>query len=192
MHITVKGKHFDVTDALNTYASDRLNKISRYFDSVISADVTLSTERNWHIAEVTVFGNGFDMRGEERTKDMYNSIDRVIEKLERQLKKKKAKVTKRRPSRSPQAVPPAEMLMAPEPERESGHMDSVDKFAPRVDLVKSYRAYELTIDEAIKQMEAKGHEFFAFLNADNDRINVIYKRKRGYGLVDPRIDDGEE
>ena len=89
MQITVKGKQIDLTDSLKNYASEKMSKMSRYFDHMISAEVCLSIERNWHVAEITVFGEGFDMRGEEKSTDMYNSIDRVVEKLERQLKKQK-------------------------------------------------------------------------------------------------------
>lgn len=190
MNIKIKGIHFDVSEALDAYTYDRLAKMSKLSDNLISADVTLATERNWHIAEITVYGNGFDMHGQEKSKDMYSSIDRVIEKLERQLKKKKGKRSRssRRPSRSPSSAEPA----VPLEETPKKHVEAGDKFAPRVDFVKSYLAYELTIDEAIKQMEAKGHDFYAFLNAENGRVNVIYKRDRGYGLVDPRIEDAEE
>lgn len=189
MNIKIKGIHFDVSEALDAYTYERLEKMSKLSDNLISADVTLATERNWHIAEITVYGNGFDMHGQEKTKDMYSSIDRVTEKLERQLKKKKGKRSRssRRPSRSPASAEPMEAV-----DEAKKHVKAGDKFAPRVDFVKSYLAYELTIDEAIKQMEAKGHDFFAFLNAENGRVNVIYKRDRGYGLVDPRVEDPEE
>ncbi len=188
MQVTVKGKHFDVTEALKSYASDRITKISRYFDTVISADVTLSTERNWHIAEVTVFASGFDMRGEERTKDMYNSIDRVIEKLERQIKKQKGKVVQRRPSRT--GPDPIEAMELPPPKpRVASTPDRNDLYAPRVDHVNSYLAEPMTIEEAIKDMEAQGHEFYAFLNSECDRINVVYKRDPHYGLIDPRLEE---
>ncbi|MCA9794753.1 MAG: ribosome-associated translation inhibitor RaiA [Candidatus Eremiobacteraeota bacterium] len=189
MQVTVKGKHFDVTEALKVYANEKVTKISRYFDHVISADVTLSTERNWHIAEVTVFGQGFDMRGEERTKDMYNSIDRVIDKLERQIKKQKGKVVARRPSRSGGGAAP-EVEAAPATPKKKAEAE-VDRYAPRVDHVNSYLAEPMTIEEAIKDMEAHGHEFLAFLNVECDRINVVYKRERGYGLIDPRIEEAE-
>ena len=145
MQISVSGKNFDVTDALKEYAETRLRKVSRYFDHIITANVTLSTERNWHIADVTVFGKNVDMRGEERSKDMYHSIDAVVEKLERQIKKAKGKVQDR----------------GRQPGREAGPEPA--------------------------EMEELGHEFFPFHNDENGRINIVYKRDRGYGLIDPRI-----
>ncbi len=194
MQITVKGKQIDLTDSLKNHANERISKISRYFDHIISAEVCLSIERNWHVAEITVFGEGFDMRGEEKSTDMYNSIDRVIEKLERQLKKKKGKKANRHSARGPSAPPP------PVPGKASGtekkkkkaadsSMDDASLYAPRVEHVHSFYAPSLSIEEAIKEMESAGHEFYAFFNEEKRRVNVVYKKKKGYGLLDPRLED---
>jgi len=180
MQISVSGKNFDVSDALKEYAQSRLIKVSRYFDHIITANVTLSTERNWHIADVTVFGKGFEMRGEERSKDMYHSIDAVVEKLERQIKKQKGKLSDhgRQTVREGGSVAVEEAPPA---------TDAGKQFKPRVDTVKSYAAEAMTLDQAIKEMEELGQEFYAFQNDENGRINVVFKKDRGYGLVDPRI-----
>ena len=187
MQITVKGKGFDVTEALRSHATHRADKMTRYSDGVITVEVTLTTERNWHIAEVTLFGKGFDMRGEEKTKDMFHSIDRVIDKLERQLKKQREKTTNHRARTSDSAEP--EPIPSP-------------RVAPRVGLRKRIlpthpgstkptvtQVQPLTLEQAIKEMEAHGYSFYCFLNEDVDRINVVHKTSKGYGLVDPRIED---
>lgn len=184
MQISVSGKNFDVSDALKEHAQTRLTKISRYFDHIITANVTLSTERNWHLAEVTVFGKGVDMRGEERSKDMYHSIDAVVEKLERQIKKAKGKVIDRGrqiPGRVEGAAPAS---------GEAAAVKAEDRqFQPRVETVKSYVAEPMTLEQAIKEMEELGSEFYAFHNDENGRVNVVFKKDRGYGLMDPRIED---
>ncbi len=193
MQITVKGKQIDLTDSLKSYASEKMSKISRYFDHIISAEVCLSVERNWHIAEVTVFGEGFDMRGEEKSKDMYNSIDRVIEKLERQLKKQKGKVAVRHSARGP-AAPALDSATPSSSEGEkkgggNGTLLDESLYAPRVEHVQSFYARSLSIEEAIKEMESAGRDFYAFFNEDRRRVNIVYKRKKGYGLMDPRLED---
>lgn len=185
MQISVSGKNFDVSDALKEYAETRLSKISRYFDHILTANVTLSTERNWHIAEVTVFGKGVDMRGEERSKDMYHSIDAVVEKLERQVKKQKGKVIDRGRHTKSEGGGVA-VVEAPTAVREEG---GGLRLQPRVDSVKSYVAEPMTLEQAIKEMEELGHEFHPFCNDENGRINVVYKKDRGYGLIDPRLED---
>lgn len=193
MQITVKGKQIDLTDSLKHYVNEKMGKIPRYFDHIISAEVCLSIERNWHVAEVNLFGEGFDMRGEEKSKDMYNSIDRVIEKLERQLKKQKGKVAARHSARGPSAPePPDDGANVEELEKKpssNGSAKSASPYAPRVEQVHSFYARSLSIEEAIKEMESAGHEFYAFFNEDRRRINVVFKRKKGYGLLDPRLED---
>lgn len=193
MQVTVKGKQIDLTDSLKHYVNEKMSKIPRYFDHIISAEVCLSLERNWHVAEVTVFGEGFDMRGEEKSKDMYNSIDRVIEKLERQLKKQKGKVGVRHSARGPSAPPPPAEGPSGDFDRKAsannGHGADESLYAPRVEHVHSFYARSLSIEEAIKEMESAGHEFYAFFNEDRRRVNVVFKRKKGYGLLDPRLED---
>lgn len=196
MQIIVKGKQIDLTDSLKHYVNEKMGKIPRYFDHIISAEVCLSLERNWHVAQVTVFGEGFDMRGEEKSKDMYNSIDRVIEKLERQLKKQKGKIAVRDSARGP-AMPgkldqeEQKSDSAKKPTSSSGRQDQADAsmYAPKVEQVHSFYARSLSIEEAIKEMESAGHEFYAFFNEDRRRINVVFKKKKGYGLLDPRLED---
>jgi putative sigma-54 modulation protein len=193
LQVTVKGKQIDLTDSLKHYVNEKMSKIPRYFDHIISAEVCLSLERNWHVAQVTVFGEGFDMRGEEKSKDMYNSIDRVIEKLERQLKKQKGKVAVRDSARGP-SMPelPGDASTAVEGERKASQNGGTDKaslYAPKVEHVHSFYARSLSIEEAIKEMESAGHEFYAFFNEDRRRVNVVFKRKKGYGLLDPRLED---
>lgn len=196
MQVTVKGKQIDLTDSLKHYVNEKMSKIPRYFDHIISAEVCLSLERNWHVAQVTVFGEGFDMRGEEKSKDMYNSIDRVIEKLERQLKKQKGKVAVRDSARGPAAP---ELAVAASSKidqtKRSTNEDAIDHatsdslYAPKVEQVHSFYARSLSIEEAIKEMESSGHEFYAFFNEDRRRVNIVFKKKKGYGLLDPRLED---
>ena len=192
MQITVKGKQMDLTDSLKNYASEKMGKMSRYFDHMISAEVCLSIERNWHVAEITVFGEGFDMRGEEKSTDMYNSIDRVIEKLERQLKKQKGKQERRKSARGPAAPAMSTMTVGSEVKPKKSQkvsMDDESLYAPRVDHVHTFFARSLSIEMAIKEMEESAHDFYAFYNEDKRRVNIVFKKKKGYGLLDPRLED---
>ena len=85
MQIIFSGKHVEVTPALKRYAESKLNKLDRFFDGVQEIHMVESTTRNQHIVEVTLKANGTLIRAEERSADMYTSIDLVIDKLERQL-----------------------------------------------------------------------------------------------------------
>ncbi|MBI2123433.1 MAG: ribosome-associated translation inhibitor RaiA, partial [Armatimonadetes bacterium] len=92
MQVIVQGKHLDVTPALREYAQEKVGKISRYFDQVQEAQVVLSVERRdsvgkAQVVEVTVWGDGLVLRGEEASQDMYASIDLVFDKLRKQIEK---------------------------------------------------------------------------------------------------------
>src|SRR5690606_13640839 len=97
MQIVVKGKNIKVTPALRDYAEKKVNKILGFFDEVAGGrtEVMLRTEREHHIVEVTVTVNGLILRGEEATNDMYASIDGVVDKIERQIRKYKTRINRK-------------------------------------------------------------------------------------------------
>ncbi len=185
MQLTVKGKNFQVTDALKSYAEKRIDKIVRFMDTIISAEVTMSTERNWHIVEVTVYGNGFVLRGEERNNDMYTSIDKVLDKLEIQVKKEKGK-HKSRAAKARKHVD-EEFFQVESPRGEDSEVkeEHIIMEEPLVIRVPMINSKMMTIEEAIKEMEALDFSFFVFNNGQTDTINVIYRRKDGFGVIDP-------
>lgn len=190
MQIVVKGKNLNVTDALREYAEERIRKMTRHFDGIISADVTLSTERNWHIVEVTVYASGFMLRGEDRTNDMYATIDLVLEKLEKQLKKQKGKWEKRQRA---QKLEEMEFFRVESPrgiDRDEDERELVLQ-EPRVVRVPMLFQKPMTIEEAIKEMEALDFSFLVFINEKTDVLNVLYRRKNGFGLIDPAFEREE-
>ena len=95
MHVTVTFRHMDPTDALKEFAEDKLARIQKYLDWPLDANVVLSTERFQHVAEVSATVRGGTFNGAERSEDMYVSIDRAVEKLERQVVKFKEKMQRR-------------------------------------------------------------------------------------------------
>ena len=93
---TVRGKNIEITPSLKDYVEKRVGKITKYFDDVGEISVLLTVSKGRHIVEVTVpIPGGVLLRGEEATMDMYTSIDLVVEKLERQIRKQKTRLAKR-------------------------------------------------------------------------------------------------
>lgn len=173
MNIIVRGKNIDVTTALKEYVEKRVSKLDKYFDGIEEAQATLIVEKDTHRVEVTVPVNGIILRGEEETGDMYNSIDRVIEKIEKQIAKYKTKLSKQ--LRNTPFV--TETLAATQIKQAS---------EPEVKKTKRFAVKPMPIDEAIMQMNLIGHNFFVFSNAETEEVNVVYKRKDGnYGLIEP-------
>ncbi|EQD40877.1 sigma 54 modulation protein/ribosomal protein S30EA, partial [mine drainage metagenome] len=93
MEIVVRSRDIEVTAALRAHVARKVRKLDRLLEGKGDgpAEVRLAVERGRHIAEVTMPLNGFLLRGEERGDDMYASVDHVIQKLERQLKKLRAR-----------------------------------------------------------------------------------------------------
>ena len=92
MQIIIKGKNLDVSEALEKYATKKVEKLAKYFPALREAVIAFSIQKNQRIVEVTIEGEGVLLRGEERTDSMYASIDLVVEKLEKQLKRYKGKI----------------------------------------------------------------------------------------------------
>jgi len=178
MRIIVKGKNMEVTDALQRYAEKKVEKLEKYFQNIKEAIVTQSTQRNWHIVEVMLEGDGIVLRGEVRSDSMYASIDQVVEKLEKQVKRFKSKLTERvHPDEPPKELAAQIPIMPPEP---------IEELPPRIVRTKRFPLDPMSPDEAAMQMEMLGHNFFMFMNADTEQVNVIYRRQDGdYGLLEP-------
>ena len=171
MKITVRGKNMEVTSALRDYVEKRLTKLEKFNDHLLDGNATLSVTKDRHRIEVTIPLNGWLLRGEEETEDMYSSIDLVFEKLERQINKYKSKINKKAKTESIK--------------------DSVDNAAggyeePQVLRTKRFAIKPMSVEEAIMQMNLLGHGFFVFSNAETEEVNVVYKRNDGnFGHIEP-------
>lgn len=187
MQMIVKGKNLEMTKALRTYAEDKVRRLERYLDRVIKAEIELFVEKNPKIAnsqcvEVTVFTSGPIIRARECAADMYQAIDLVYEKLERQVKKLHGRRIDRshntRHNHSARlATPLAEQK---EEEQEEPSLEA------KIVKIKSFPLKPMTPEEAALQMDLVGHDFFVFINAETDRTSVVYRRKDGnYGLIEP-------
>ncbi|QYJ14888.1 Ribosome hibernation promotion factor [Rubrobacter xylanophilus DSM 9941] len=186
MEIVVKGRNIPVTDSLESYAIEKVERVRKFFDddrSVARAEVELIHERNpaiadSEVAETTLFINGAVLKAREASEDMYASIDRMSDKLERQVKRYRGRQLDRWHGRlknheSTKAEP--QTLLAEEEDVE-----------PRIVRTKQFQMKPMSAEEAVLQMELLDHDFFVFTNADTGDINVVYRRRDGnYGLIEP-------
>lgn len=173
MRIITSGKNMEITDALRDTIERKLGKLGKFFHKDTEAQVTLNVEKNRHIIEVTIPFDGVLIRAEESTDDMYTSIDKAVDKLERQISKHKTKLEKR--------FRGSKMLFE---NIEAAEKEDPDR--PKVVRTKRFAMKPMPVEEAILQMELLGHSFFVFSNGDTEEVNVVYKRKDGnYGLIEP-------
>ena len=93
MEVVIKGRHLEITDALRSHIEHKISKIERYINKITEVDIILSVEKYRHMAEITFIAKGIKLNGKEITNDMYSSIDKVMDKIEKQVKKRKEIVT---------------------------------------------------------------------------------------------------
>jgi putative sigma-54 modulation protein len=187
MNIVIRSKNFELNDSIRAYTEEKVSRLKRYFDQVESAEVTLKVERNKsiennHRVEVTLRANGQVIRAEEATVSMYSSIDVVVEKLERQLKKYKRKLyaSLRKDKRDFQ-----EKLAAGEPG--SGDGRSRYRVDEEIKIVRTKKVpmKPMSPEEAALQLELLGHDFHVFRMPDTGHFAVVYRRHDGdYGLIE--------
>lgn len=179
LDIRIKSRNIELTDALREYTLDKIKKVRKYFDGILEMEVELTYEKNPsisqnHIAEVTVFTKGPLIRAVVASPDMYASIDQVVDKLERQIKKYKGKLIDR--TQQPRSTEPVADL---DNNSRSGR-------EPKIVKVKQFAVKPMTPEEAALQMELLGHDFYVFTNSETEEINVVYRRKDdNYGLIEP-------
>jgi putative sigma-54 modulation protein len=169
MNIILHAKQMELTDNLKEYAEEKIGKFSKYLSNITEATVTLSVEKYRHKAEVLMKANGSLIQAECITDEMYASIDEVVEKLERQVKKHKEKLVSKRKGREK----PGETFISEEP-------------VPTIIKSRSFDTKPMSIEEAAMQMELLKRDFFIFTNAASGQINVLHKRKDGnVGHIEP-------
>lgn len=185
MELSINVHNLDLTPRLEQYVAKKTDRLDRYMPTLVETTVDL-TEQNARnimerqVAQITVRDKrGVILRAEERSGDIFASIDAVIDKIHRQISRYRGKQQQK---------------------RRRGQQDSVDDFALAEPLPieaieeedrsvvrhKRFSLRPMSVDEAADQMELLGHDFFVFFNGAEDEINVLYRRRDGnYGLLLP-------
>lgn len=175
MNFIISGKNIDVTEGLRTAVQDKLGKLERYFTEDTEIIVTLSVEKERQKIEVTIPVKGNIIRSEQVSNDMYVSIDLVEEVIERQLRKYKNKIIQKEQE-------PGNF------QQEFVEKDYEDDGDIKIIRTKRFGFKPMYPEDACVQMELLGHNFYVFLNAETEEVNVVYKRKNNtYGLIEPEF-----
>lgn len=197
MQFAVTFRHMEPTDALKSYAKERMERVRKYLPDPISCHVVLSTERHNHRIDVTFqLHNGLAVAGHETTENMYSSIDLCIAKIERQVRKYKGKLEgmKARPHHV-QALPWSHSIVSEafngvggEGNGHSVPTSAHDANSPTPDFqvmkTEKFHAQPMSVADAIVQMNLL-HEAFLVFRHDNGQVAVVYKREDGgYGLIE--------
>ena len=179
MRLHVKGKNVEVTDAIHDYAERKLGKLAPQLADPTRVELELAVERNPsiadnHVAEATIWTKGPVLRAREASGDMKASIDLLVEKLERQVKRyrQKRRHEHERHERANGAVP--------------GTVSIPSQEGVMIVKTKQFVLHAMSPEEAVEQLELIGHDFFVFRSDESGEINVVYRRRDGdYGVIEP-------
>jgi putative sigma-54 modulation protein len=176
MDITTR--RYQLTPEIREHAEKRVQKLNRYFDHIQEVHVVLAQEKHRQIAEVTVSANGAELTSREESHDMLSSIDKVVERLEKQIKKFNARLKDRKDRRTVASGVPVEEEELPEVEPE-------DAFSPVVVRGRQFHQQPATVEEAIRVLREQDHEFLLFKNSKTGKVSLVHIRPDGnVGLVE--------
>jgi putative sigma-54 modulation protein len=184
MQLIVQGKNIQVTDRLRDYVETKVDRLDRYLPTITDARMDLATEQtrsygDRQVAQLTVHSKGMMLRAEERSGDIFTSVDMVMDKMKRQIDRYKSKRRDRIREVQTGELPELEMIEEEDDEELEG----------AIVRVKRFRVAPMSPEEAAEQMELLGHDFFVFYNVEGGQFNVVYRRRDGdYGLIQPELD----
>ncbi len=214
MNTQVSFRQMDTSPALRDYATGKLERIvDKYVNGRIDASVVMSVQKYWHIADFTLNIKNLTVKGQERSEDMYSSIDLALDKIEKQLRRHKDRLRDHQPSHGeartfkmgvisslePRTVQeeleaefPEDFDMYPAPEEKPKHEEGVevahdaDGNEVKVLRSKELSAKAMTLEEAVIQLDLlEDREFFVFTNPETEAINIVFKRRDGnVGLIE--------
>lgn len=188
MRTTINGRNLDVREDDRAYIEQKLRRVERLLDDRSEAIVELSRERHRseaasHIVEVTLVIDGRPLRSVGRAPSHRAAMDDVVDKLERRAVEHKQRPRDRgrveRRAAGVEAVGPADSVVAG---------DDPEAHQPRIVKVKRFAIEPMFEEDAVERMEALEHSFFLFVNAETERVALLYRRHDGdYGLIEPTV-----
>jgi putative sigma-54 modulation protein len=179
MELQITGKNIELTPELRRYIERKLGKLDRHLPGIREVKVEIAEQKTKSplqrfIAQVTAESSGIFLRGEERGDDLLNAFDRAATVMDRQVERYKGKRHSKKGSASPRTI---------------AALSADETQTNQLVKKKQFKVKLMSADEAIEQMELLSHDFFLFLNNENGKLNLVYRRKdKNYGLIEPGLD----
>jgi ribosomal subunit interface protein len=188
MHIQVSGKHIDVGDALRTHVEDTVTEsVEKYFDRPVEAIVTFSKEAHEFVSDLSVhLPTGLTVQAKSRANEIYAAFEGSVGRMEKQLRRYKRRLKDHHRNREN----PIEAIGAPSYILAAGDHDEEmepESLQPVIIAEMETRVQNLSVGEAVMQMELAGAPLLVFRNEKHGGVNVVYTREDGnIGWIDPR------
>lgn len=180
MQVATTFRHMEQSDALKSYAEEKLERVAKYIDEPVNVQVYFAVEKKIrHIVEIVISAKGISTKASEATHDMYVAVDAVIDKIERQLKRYKEKIKAHKPNGDEHGRQISKKIYEAE---------SIEANAqPVVIKTRTETAKPMAVEEAVMQMNLLHKDFIVFTDGVSNEINVLYRRKDGnFGLIEPQ------
>ena len=173
MNIKIVSKDLEATDAIKDYIVKKMERIEKYFgDTELNVNVTIRIERENQVADIYFSYNGVVYKASSDEKDLYASIDKDIDVLERQIRKGKAKKEKNRREDSIKQI-------------SFDNQDEAQLVEEEIVKITHYDIRPMSVEDAETKLKANNMLFIPFVNIDTGKVNVLYKKDENYGLVEP-------
>ncbi len=178
MKITYTARKVNLRDNFKERVEKKLLKFGKLFSEDAAVNVVVTLEKNRQTVEITIRDNGMVYRAESTMEEMNDALDKVTDILMRQIRKNKTRLEKRIKTGS------IEDLVIDIQDNDEPEDDDYQVVRKKQVLIKP-----ISVDEAILEMNMVNHNFFMFINAETDEVNVVYRRTDGnYGLLEPAAD----
>ena len=178
MQVNITARHLKLTPAISDYVQKKLEKTKRFLDKLIWAQVVLDVSKNRHSAELIIHAAGHTFTAKEESADLYAAIDLASDNIDEQLRRYK----ERKRSRRPENPRRTGRSRAWETEASVALAEPVD---PRVSSSRILRLEPLSVNEAIMAMEESESAHWIFVNRDNRRVTVLYRKPdKTFGVVE--------
>ena len=175
MDIIIHGDKLKITSAMSKYIEEKLGKLNKYLENsdTVRANVIVKVKNHEQRVEITIPLKTFILRSEETKDDFYAAVDKAVDKLERQIRKNKTRMMSKQ-VKNDYSFDFSQIESDEEDEKEK-------KILKR----KKVEVKPMNEDEAILQMELLGHQFYMYMDSENNKPTVVYKRNDGnYGIIE--------
>ncbi|MFT6558171.1 MULTISPECIES: ribosome hibernation-promoting factor, HPF/YfiA family [Sneathiella] len=194
MHVIVKGKQVDVGDSLREYIDSTLNeRVSKYFNNAIDAQVTLSRKNhNFHIECSVHIGSGIDITASSDHTDAHSCFDLAAERIDKQLRRYKRRLKDhhgKERAKAKRAMAAQSYVIAPETEEPEVEVEVSDEWQPIIIAEQSEDIPDCSVGEAVMRMDLANLPAMMFQNSGTKGLNVVYRRPDGnIGWIDPKME----
>jgi len=175
MQVSITGRHVDLTEPMKAYVDDKLQHLKHSFDHVVDVHVVLSVEKFRQRCEVSMQASGINIHGSHETEDMYASIDGVVDKLNRQLKRYRAKLRRHRGDPVGREIKVSHKVLDMAHEKD----ELTEDHQPETLRHEQIDAKPMSVDEAVMQLELGSRDVLFFTNGQTEQLNAVYRRPDG-------------